>query len=92
MKRIFVLALALLMLLSLGFLSASAEGKLEEITILYPGEETEEMTKFLQGPFAEKMAAELNLKVNIQFLSWANYWDQKMIMLAANQQIGRAHV
>ena len=87
MKRIFVLALALLMLLSLGFLSASAEGKLEEITILYPGEETEEMTKFLQGPFAEKMAAELNLKVNIQFLSWANYWDQKMIMLAANQPI-----
>ena len=87
MKKLTALLLALALLLSLGTLSALAEQKLEEITILYPGEESEEMTKFLKGPFAEKMAKELNLKVNIQFLSWANYWDQKSIMLAANQPI-----
>lgn len=87
MKKLTALFIILTLVLSLGLVNALSETKLEEITILYPGEETEEMTKFLQGPFAEKMAAELNLKVNIQFLSWANYWDQKMIMLAANQPI-----
>lgn len=87
MKKMTALLLAFALLLSLVAQSVLAEQKLEEITILYPGEESEEMTKFLKGPFAEKMAAELNLKVNVQFLSWANYWDQKSIMLAANQPI-----
>ena len=87
MKKLTALMLALALLLSLGTLGALAEQKLEEINILYPGEESEEMSNFLKGPFADKMAAELNLKVNIQFLSWANYWDQKSIMLAANQPI-----
>ena len=72
MKKLTALFIILTLVLSLGLVNALSETKLEEITILYPGEETEEMTKFLQGPFAEKMAAELNLKVNIQFLSWAN--------------------
>jgi ABC-type glycerol-3-phosphate transport system substrate-binding protein len=67
-------------------LTALAED-LEEITILYPGEETDEMAAFLNGAFAEKVKNELNMKVNFRFLSWADYWDQKKLMLAANDPI-----
>lgn len=86
MKRFLSAMLAALLLFSLCGVSASANAT-EEITILYPGEETEEMSNFLHGPFAEKMAKELQLKVNITFLSWDNYWDQKKIMLAAKTPI-----
>ena len=59
----------------------------EEITILYPGEETDEMANFLNGAFAEKVLAELNMKVNFRFLSWDAYWDQKSVMLGAQEPI-----
>ena len=87
MKKLLSLALALTLVLSLALpLMAQAEG-LEEITILYPGEETDEMAAFLNGAFAEKVKNELNMKVNFRFLSWADYWDQKKLMLAANDPI-----
>lgn len=87
MKKYLVLMLALLLTMSLALpLFAQAEA-LEEITILYPGEETDEMAAFLNGPFAEKVAAELNLKVNFTWLSWSDYWDQKTLKLAANEPV-----
>ena len=87
MKKLFSLALALMLALSLMLpLTALADG-LEEITILYPGEETDEMAAFLNGAFAEKVKNELNMKVNFRFLSWADYWDQKKLMLADNDPI-----
>ncbi|MBR3017572.1 MAG: ABC transporter substrate-binding protein [Clostridia bacterium] len=87
MKKLLSLALALMLALSLTLpILAQAEG-LEEITILYPGEETDEMAAFLNSTFAEKVKNELNMKVNFRFLSWADYWDQKKLMLAANDPI-----
>ena len=87
MKKLLSLALALMLALTLALpLLAQAED-LQEITILYPGEETDEMANFINGPFAEKMKNELNLKVNMRYLSWADYWDQKKLMLAANDPI-----
>ncbi len=87
MKKLLSLALALMLALPLMLpLTALADG-LEEITILYPGEETDEMAAFLNGAFAEKVKNELNMKVNFRFLSWADYWDQKKLMLAANDPI-----
>lgn len=87
MKKLLSLALALMLALSLALpLAALADG-LEEITILYPGEETDEMAAFLNGPFAEKVKNELNMKVNFIFLSWDQYWDQKKVMLAAKDSI-----
>ena len=80
-----ILTLALAMTLFLP-LAAQADGP-EEITILYPGEETDEMSAFLKGPFAAKVEAELNMKVNFIFLSWDAYWDQKSIMLGAQEAI-----
>ena len=85
MKKYLVLMLALLLTLSLPLFASAAE--LEEITILYPGEETDEMASFLNGPFAERVAKELNLKVNFTWLSWSDYWDQKTLKLAANEPV-----
>ena len=59
MKKLLSLALALMLALSLTLpILAQAEG-LEEITILYPGEETDEMAAFLNSTFAEKVKNEL---------------------------------
>ena len=63
------------------------KASLEEITILYPGEETDAFANFINGPFAEKVKNELNMKVNFRFLSWDAYWDQKKVMLAAKEPI-----
>ena len=86
MKKLLALVLALTLVLTLAVPLAQAD-ELEEITILYPGEETDEMSAFLNGPFAEKVKAELNMKVNFRFLSWDAYWDQKQLMLAAKENI-----
>lgn len=61
--------------------------KLETVTILYPGERSDRMSEFLDNEFAEKMAADLGLKVEVTFVPWAQYWEQKDIMLAANEPI-----
>lgn len=45
------------------------------------------MSEFLDNEFAEKMAADLGLKVEVVFVPWAQYWEQKDIMLAANEPI-----
>ncbi|MDF2484061.1 MAG: extracellular solute-binding protein [Herbinix sp.] len=65
----------------------NSTGKVETLTILYPGDESDRMTSFIQNEFAEKMAADLNLKVEMIFVPWDSYWEQKDIMLAANEPI-----
>ncbi|MGB4657804.1 MAG: extracellular solute-binding protein [Mobilitalea sp.] len=62
-------------------------GKIETLTILYPGDESDRMTSFIENEFADKMAADLNLKVEMIFVPWDSYWEQKDIMLAANEPI-----
>ncbi len=64
-----------------------ASGKIETLTILYPGDESDRMSQFIENEFNEKMAAELNLKVEMIFVPWDSYWEQKDIMLAANEPI-----
>ena len=87
MRKTLALLLALALTMSLALLPAAQADDLEEITILYPGEETDEMAAFINGPFAEKVKNELNMKVNMRYLSWADYWDQKTLMLAAKEPI-----
>ncbi|MFS0726532.1 ABC transporter substrate-binding protein [Paenibacillus sp. 1P07SE] len=67
--------------------SSGTPGKLETMTILYPGEENDRMSEFLDNEFAERMASDLGLKVELVFVPWAQYWEQKDIMLAANEPI-----
>ncbi len=85
MKRILTLALAVLTLMTMFAIPASAAN--EKITILYPGEESDRMTEFLNGEFAEKMLADLNMEVEMIFVPWDLYWDKKDVMLASQEPI-----
>lgn len=91
-RKKIALVLAVLMLISsLGGCSSNnnnkKEDKLNTITILYPGDESERMSEFLGNEFAEKMATDLKLKVEVVYVPWDQYWEQKDIMLAANEPI-----
>lgn len=91
MARKMLILLALL-IASVSVLAGCGGGKegeaaLETVTILYPGERSDRMDEFLQNEFADKMASELGLKVEVVFVPWAQYWEQKDIMLAANEPI-----
>lgn len=70
-----------------GGTTKEKQTELETLTILYPGEESERMTEFLQNEFAEKMKEDLGLKVEMVYVPWAQYWEQKDIMLAAQEPI-----
>lgn len=87
MKKLLATILALTMVLMLAVPMMAQADEPEEITILYPGEETDEMAAFLNGTFADKVREELNMKVNFRFLSWDAYWDQKKIILGAKEKI-----
>ena len=87
MKKLLAVVLALMMVLTLAVPLMAQADELEEITILYPGEETDAFSEFINGAFAQKVKEELNMKVNFRFLSWDAYWDQKKVMLAANETI-----
>ena len=87
MKKLLAMVLALTLVLTLAVPMLAQADELEEITILYPGEETDAFSEFINGAFAQKVKEELNMKVNFRFLSWDAYWDQKKVMLAANETI-----
>ena len=87
MRKLLSLVLALTLVLTLAVPLMAQADELEEITILYPGEETDAFSEFINGAFAQKVKEELNMKVNFRFLSWDAYWDQKKVMLAANETI-----
>ncbi|OME90745.1 MULTISPECIES: ABC transporter substrate-binding protein [Paenibacillus] len=92
MKARKMLILLVLLIASVSVMagcSGKKEGAaaLETVTILYPGERSDRMNEFLNNEFAEKMAADLGLKVEVTFVPWAQYWEQKDIMLAANEPI-----
>lgn len=67
--------------------NGNKENSIEEVNILYPGEETDRMSEFLENEFAEIMKNDLGIKLNITFVSWDSYWAQKDIMLAAQEPI-----
>ena len=87
MKKLLAMVLAMMLVLTLAAPLMAQADELEEITILYPGEETDAFSEFINGAFAKKVAEDLNMKVNFRFLSWDAYWDQKKVMLAANETI-----
>ena len=65
----------------------SDQSQPKSLSILYPGDETDRMTEFLSNEFAEAMKKDLNLEVKVTFVPWDQYWEQKDIMLAAQEDI-----
>lgn len=89
MKKILAIVLTAVCCLSLlaGCKSTSTSGGMDKITILYPGEEMDRMTDFLKNEFAEKMKTDLNMRVNVIFVPWDQYWEKKDVMLANKEPI-----
>lgn len=93
MKKIIALVIFVIVVISAftscerGKLSKKGSSSLEEVNILYPGDESNRMSEFLDSDFAEVMEKELGIKLNVTFVSWDHYWTQKDIMLAAREPI-----
>lgn len=89
MKKLMAAGLALALSVSLftGCGQKTNTDGMEEITILYPGEESDRMSEFLDNEFAERMKTDLNMKVNVIFVPWEQYWEKKDIMLANQEPI-----
>lgn len=102
MKKLLVIMIAIVMVVGLlggcskESAATSETGKNAEggekkdngtITILYPGDGSDRMSSFLENEFAAKMKTDLGLKVEMVFVPWDQYWEQKDIMLAAQEPI-----
>lgn len=91
-KKLFALGLSLTM--ALGLITGCGskndgpkEDETSKITILYPGDESDRMTEFLNNEFAVKIKEDLNMTIDMVYVPWDQYWEQKDIMLAANEGI-----
>lgn len=91
-KKLFALGLSLT--LALGLITGCGskndgpkEDETSKITILYPGDESDRMTEFLNNEFAVKIKEDLNMTIDMVYVPWDQYWEQKDIMLAANEGI-----
>ena len=63
MKKLLAVVLALMMVLTLAVPLMAQADELEEITILYPGEETDAFSEFINGAFAQKVKEEQDLTI-----------------------------
>jgi len=94
LKKMLVLSVILVLIASMASAcsgkkeEASGGGKkLEKVTFLYPGEETDRFGKFIDNELAEKLAKDIGIQLEVVFVPWSQYWEQKDIMLAANEPI-----
>ncbi|WP_372630679.1 ABC transporter substrate-binding protein [Cohnella sp.] len=93
LKKMLVLSVILVLIASMAAAcsgkkeEASGGGKLEKVTFLYPGEETDRFGKFIDNELAEKLAKDIGIQLEVVFVPWSQYWEQKDIMLAANEPI-----
>ena len=65
----------------------TSSGDVSTVVILYPGEETDSMANFVNNQLNPRLAEEVGIKVEFIYKGWDQYWEQKDIMLAANQVV-----
>ena len=87
MKKLIILTVTLIMVIGLLGGCGKKDGSKDTITILYPGDESTRMSEFMSNEFAKKMDTDLGLKVEMIYVPWDQYWEQKDIMLAAQEPI-----
>lgn len=58
-----------------------------KVVILYPGEETDEMSNFIKNELNPKLKEEIGEEVELVYKGWDQYWEQKDIMLSAGDAI-----
>lgn len=85
------IAIILALILSVGILAGCAggggSGDTEHVVILYPGEPSDRFEEFMANEFAERMLEDLNMTIEVRWLSWSDYWDIYPVMLGAGEGI-----
>jgi putative aldouronate transport system substrate-binding protein len=61
--------------------------ELVTINMVMPGDQNARMKSFLETEFAQKMKDELNLKFNINYIPWAQYYDKLNLMFASGEDL-----
>ncbi|MBO4415771.1 MAG: hypothetical protein J5824_07305, partial [Lachnospiraceae bacterium] len=67
--------------------NTTKSGEVSQVIILYPGEETDAMANFIDNQHNPRLADEAGIKVKLIYKGWDQYWEQKDILLAANETI-----
>ncbi len=65
----------------------SSTGSASTVIILYPGEETDAMTNFINNQLNPRLESEVGINVKLIYKGWDVYWDQKAVLLAAGEPI-----
>ncbi|MCR5310156.1 MAG: ABC transporter substrate-binding protein [Lachnospiraceae bacterium] len=65
----------------------TASKEVSTVVILYPGEETDSMANFINNQLNPRLADEVGIKLEFIYKGWDQYWEQKDILLGANQAI-----
>ena len=88
MKKFLVLCMATVMAVStLAGCGAKKGGSSDKVVILYPGEETDNMSDFINNKLNPRLKSEVGIEVELIYKGWDQYWEQKDVMLAVNQTI-----
>ena len=88
MKKFLVLCMATVMAIStLAGCGAKKSSSSDKVVILYPGEETDSMSDFINNKLNPRLKSEVGIEVELIYKGWDQYWEQKDVMLAANQTI-----
>ncbi len=67
--------------------NSTASKEVSTVVILYPGEETDSMANFINNQLNPRLADEVGIKLEFIYKGWDQYWEQKDILLGANQAI-----
>lgn len=86
-RKILSILLSMMLVATIFVGCGGSKGDSQEVNILYPGDESNRMTEFLDKEFAEVMKKDLGIKLKVTFVPWDQYWEKKDIMLAAKEPI-----
>ena len=67
--------------------NSTSSKEVSTVVILYPGEETDSMANFINNQLNPRLADEVGIKLEFIYKGWDQYWEQKDILLGANQTI-----
>ncbi|MBP5152832.1 MAG: ABC transporter substrate-binding protein [Lachnospiraceae bacterium] len=67
--------------------NSTTSKEVSTVVILYPGEETDSMANFINNQLNPRLADEVGIKLEFIYKGWDQYWEQKDILLGANQAI-----
>ena len=80
-------ATALLAMSAVALAGCGKKSDDEKVVILYPGEESERMEELLADTINPRLKEEAGIQVEMVYVPWDQYWEQKDIMLAAKEDV-----